>query len=679
MSYYKIILELIENMVQKDDELEEILKRTEILYRENIELKEQVKESERKLEEIRLRSHTIDYMLFNYKSATALINPANQDMTPYIRLKRNLEKIDFSKILRADLIDIERTYREEWQKMQAQFVRQSAWREKMEQRHIVQEYYRANTSLNKAKQIFEETKESLQKSLQESQNMTNAAYAKRSMLIVALIDGSKELRSAQEEHYNLIIYKNNYERLQKRKLELQKELNKLSVSSLNKDFGTSFGFSLQGQFRIPEFPSFTNILQNLSPSTDNKIVSLSTITILQTPQASSSTGGPTNCKKIDKHVHFKKPITDVTLPDSLDSVDIISESSVEFEKPMADERIVNRMNSVDTIEVRRKQYDIAEKLTATEEKQGEKSDEKNEDSINLKNSEEKHIYAVPDAESGKDITDIIVKNRLSSVDTISESSVDCRKTMTNKIVKNRLSSVDTISESSVVLKHPKVFNRFMSHLNSVDTIPESSVELKSSMAYKRRLSHLNSMDTISESSIEIRRDESYIVKKFTVRKENLGEKSDKKNEDAINLKNSVEKRICSSKPKIKVPEKVIGKPRNIVNEMKISTDKCPVDIKKSKTKTENELPSSSNQSAKDSSKSILLDFDEYLKTSVGFLSERDSVDDEKSLKKEKKNDDFFFSNETVANSEVVDFNVTSGGFDLDSSDDNDDNSNKNFL
>lgn len=63
----------------------------------------------------------------------------------------------------------------------------------------VQEYYQSKLALNKAKETFEETKISLQKSLQEAQKLTNAARDERNMLIVSIIEDSKELRNLQEE------------------------------------------------------------------------------------------------------------------------------------------------------------------------------------------------------------------------------------------------------------------------------------------------------------------------------------------------------------------------------------------------------------------------------------------------------------------------------------------------
>uniref|UniRef100_A0A1A9VZW7 Uncharacterized protein n=1 Tax=Glossina brevipalpis TaxID=37001 RepID=A0A1A9VZW7_9MUSC len=351
--------------------------------------------AEKKLEEEQLRSMTVDYIRVNFDSLTRLIKSTNRDMTPYIRLKRNLEKIDFSKILRIDLIEIEQSYRKEWEKMQAEAVRTLGWRKKMEQRHIVQEYYRMTEALNKTKKTFEEKKKSLQNSLQECQNKTNGAYAKRNMLIVGLIDGSKELRSAQEEQHRLIIYKNNIERLQARKLELQAKLNNLSKNLPTKDLGKSFSSSFQVQFKIPEFPSFMDILQNFNSSTSGKIVSLTNVSMLQAPQASNSSIDPSNSlEKIDIRGHLEKPLADVMIMNSLNTVGTISESSIGLEKSTAGKITVSPLDNENTtsksnIDVRRDQSDITEQLT--EEMEEKKPSEIGEHIISLKNPEEKNI------------------------------------------------------------------------------------------------------------------------------------------------------------------------------------------------------------------------------------------------------------------------------------------------
>uniref|UniRef100_A0A1A9Z1J4 Uncharacterized protein n=1 Tax=Glossina pallidipes TaxID=7398 RepID=A0A1A9Z1J4_GLOPL len=186
-----------------------------------MELERQVKEEEKELELLQHHSSTVDYMIDNFKSLMALMHSANQDMTPFIRLKRNLQRIDFSKILRCDLLTVEQSYREEWDKLQKAFAEELSWQEKMKNRNIVQEYYQRNLALNKAKETFEETKISLQKSLQEAQKLTNAARDERNMLIVSIIEDSEKLRNVQEEHHQLVTFKERVQQLQNRKLELQ--------------------------------------------------------------------------------------------------------------------------------------------------------------------------------------------------------------------------------------------------------------------------------------------------------------------------------------------------------------------------------------------------------------------------------------------------------------------------
>uniref|UniRef100_A0ABK9NGA4 Uncharacterized protein n=1 Tax=Glossina morsitans morsitans TaxID=37546 RepID=A0ABK9NGA4_GLOMM len=307
MSYQTILLQIIESMVEDDDETKQLLKKIEIAYREKMELERQVKEEEKELELLQHHSFTVDYMIDNFRSLMTLMHSANQDMTPFIRLKRNLQRIDFSKILRCDLVTLEQSYREEWDKLQKEFAEELSWQEKMKKRNIVQEYYQSKLALNKAKETFEETKISLQKSLQEAQKLTNAARDERNMLIVSIIEGSKELRNLQEEHHQLVTFKERVQQLQDRKLELQIELSKLPTPLSTMELQTSSS-SLQAQFQMMAFPSLTNFIQNINSSVDNKIRSLTTV---PTSEALGAVSAPTvnsthSPKKIGKHYRVQK-------------------------------------------------------------------------------------------------------------------------------------------------------------------------------------------------------------------------------------------------------------------------------------------------------------------------------------------------------------------------------------
>lgn len=93
-------------------------------------------EEEKELELLQHHSFTVDYMIDNFRSLMTLMHSANQDMTPFIRLKRNLQRIDFSKILRCDLLTLEQSYREEWDKLQKELAEELSWQEKMKNRNI---------------------------------------------------------------------------------------------------------------------------------------------------------------------------------------------------------------------------------------------------------------------------------------------------------------------------------------------------------------------------------------------------------------------------------------------------------------------------------------------------------------------------------------------------------------
>uniref|UniRef100_A0A1B0BFI2 Uncharacterized protein n=1 Tax=Glossina palpalis gambiensis TaxID=67801 RepID=A0A1B0BFI2_9MUSC len=124
-------------MVENDDETKELLKKIESAYREKIELERQVKEEEKELELLQQHSFTVDYMIENFGSLMTLMHSENQDTTPFIRLKRNLQRIDFSKMLQCDILTtVEQSYREEWDKLQKEFAEELSWQEKMKNRSI---------------------------------------------------------------------------------------------------------------------------------------------------------------------------------------------------------------------------------------------------------------------------------------------------------------------------------------------------------------------------------------------------------------------------------------------------------------------------------------------------------------------------------------------------------------
>uniref|UniRef100_A0A1A9VEC1 Uncharacterized protein n=1 Tax=Glossina austeni TaxID=7395 RepID=A0A1A9VEC1_GLOAU len=336
-------------MAEDDDETKQLLRKIEIAYREKMELERQVKEEEKEMELLQHHSFTVEYMMDNFRSLMTLMHSATQDMTPFIRLKRNLQRIDFSKMLRSDLLTLEQSYREEWDKLQKEFAEELSWQEKMKNRNIVQEYYQRNLALNKAKQTFEETKISLQKSLQEAQKLTNAARDEMNMLIVSIIEDSKELRNLQEEHHQLVTFKEMVQQLQDRKLELQIELSKLPTPLSTMDLQPSSS-SFQAQLQMTAFPSLTNFIPNINPSVDNKIRSLTTVPISEAIGAVSaptmnSTYSP---KKIDKHVHFQKPTTNTNLAVDSNRVNSNLKSSIESKKLIIDKRDTDGLTSVGT-------------------------------------------------------------------------------------------------------------------------------------------------------------------------------------------------------------------------------------------------------------------------------------------------------------------------------------------
>ncbi|KAL9909732.1 uncharacterized protein ACN427_004766 isoform 1-T1 [Glossina fuscipes fuscipes] len=350
MSYYTIISQIIETMVENDDETKELLKKIESAYREKMELERQVKEEEKELELLQQHSFTVDYMIENFGSLMTLMHSENQDTTPFIRLKRNLQRIDFSKMLQGDILTtVEQSYREEWDKLQKEFAEELSWQEKMKNRSIVQEYYQRTSALNKAKQSFEDTKISLQKRLQEAQALTNAARDERNMLIVSIIEGSKELRNVQEEHHQLVTFKEKIQQLKDRKLELQIELSKLPTPLPTMDLQTS-STPFQAQFQMAAFPFLTNIMQNVNSSLNNKIPSLTTVPI---SEAFGTVSAPTvnsvySPKKNDGHVHFKKPTTNTNLAVDSNRVDSNFKSNIESKKLITGNRVMDDLNSVCT-------------------------------------------------------------------------------------------------------------------------------------------------------------------------------------------------------------------------------------------------------------------------------------------------------------------------------------------
>uniref|UniRef100_A0A1A9Z2L6 Uncharacterized protein n=1 Tax=Glossina pallidipes TaxID=7398 RepID=A0A1A9Z2L6_GLOPL len=204
-----------------------------------------------------------------------------------------------------------------------------------------------NLALNKAKETFEETKISLQKSLQEAQKLTNAARDERNMLIVSIIEDSEKLRNVQEEHHQLVTFKERVQQLQNRKLELQIELSKLPTPLSTMELQTSSS-SLQAQFQMTAFPSLTNFIQNINSSVDNKIRSLTTVPISEAFGAASaptvkSTYSP---KKIDNQVYFQKPTTNTNLAVDSNRANSNFKWSIEFKKPIIDKRNTDGLNSV---------------------------------------------------------------------------------------------------------------------------------------------------------------------------------------------------------------------------------------------------------------------------------------------------------------------------------------------
>uniref|UniRef100_A0A1I8MZX6 Uncharacterized protein n=1 Tax=Musca domestica TaxID=7370 RepID=A0A1I8MZX6_MUSDO len=326
MSHLSTFMGIVQALCEEDAEIEELLKETENLLNMQKTLENETEEAEREHTRLQMELFNMKLIMLplNNLPDRDVIEKTNQQlMESCVNIRYALSQIDYVKILQCKHMEMEQTWRKEWQKIQDSTVSMLKWHKKMEERDVVKKYRQVETGWKTSKNNLENCKAACNKSANEARRQVREAKDKRQCLIVSLAETWRDLNKLRKELQSVQEYRTKLDALKKKNSDLDQQIQDIENKNFKflMPYQSSIDFVTPDVIKtfncgMPKFPTFNEILSNFNQEinkTDVKpeitvIENTTNITvksILRNSQDNSMEINQSITTNHTKHVRFK--------------------------------------------------------------------------------------------------------------------------------------------------------------------------------------------------------------------------------------------------------------------------------------------------------------------------------------------------------------------------------------
>ncbi|XP_073825771.1 uncharacterized protein [Musca autumnalis] len=275
MSHLSTFIGIVQSFCEEDSEIEELLKETEELL--NLQKLVEYEEGETERDHTRLQMDLYNVKLImlptdnNLPDESSIARTNQQLIESCVNIRYALSQIDYIKILQCKHMEMEQTWRKEWQKMQDYTVSILKGHQKMQDRHVVQKYRKVEVIWKGVKNNLETLQTTYGNTINESRQQLQTAKGKQKNLIISMAEALRDLGNLGRELQTLQEYSSKLETLNRKKFELNQQIQDIESKHLKllMPYQSSVDFVAPDILRtfnggMPKFPTFSEILSNFN-------------------------------------------------------------------------------------------------------------------------------------------------------------------------------------------------------------------------------------------------------------------------------------------------------------------------------------------------------------------------------------------------------------------------------